>query len=91
MMGGSFGSGGYRFDGDAPQDFEDDFAGTDYDGNYNDFDEKNSAPVASGARGQRSAGGSYYGDGFNDDFNDFNDDFSDDFGGGFDDDEDEDF
>ena len=85
MMGGSFGSGGYRFDGDAPQDFEDDFAGTDYDGNYNDFDEKNSAPVASGARGQRSAGGSYYGDGFNDDFNDFNDDFSDDFGGGYDD------
>ena len=58
-MGGSFGSGGYRFDGDAPQDFEDDFAGTDYGGSYDDFDDRNS-----------SSGGAYYGDGFNDDFDD---------------------
>ena len=58
-MGGSFGSGGYRFDGDAPQDFEDDFAGTDYGGSHDDFDDRNS-----------SSGGAYYGDGFNDDFDD---------------------
>ena len=58
-MGGSFGSGGYRFDGDAPQDFEDDFAGTDYGGSYDDFDDRNN-----------SSGSAYYGDGFNDDFDD---------------------
>ena len=72
-MGGSFGSGGYRFDGDAPQDFEDDFAGTDYGGSrdkYDDFDDRRSAPARAGVRGQRSAGGSYYGDGFNDDWGD---------------------
>ena len=70
MMGGSFGNGGYRFDGDAPQDFEDDFAATDYGGNYDGYDD-----MSGNSRGSAE---NYYGDGFNDGFDD-------DFGGSYDD------
>ena len=89
-MGGSFGNGGYRFDGDAPQDFEDDFAGTDYGGNYDDFDGFDDRS----AGGSGNAGG-YYGGGMNDGFDDdfdgydnayngsYSDGMSDDFDDGF--------
>ena len=74
MMGGSFGSGGYRFDGDAPDDFEDDFAGTDYGGNYDGYDDLNS-PDSYGA---------YDGDGMSDDFGGgYDDEFDDDFNDGY--------
>ena len=79
-MGGSFGSGGYRFDGDAKYDLDNDFAGTDYGAGYDDFDDMS---AGSGARRQ-SSGGGYYDDGFSDDFGD--DGYSGGYDDGFDDD-----
>ena len=87
MMGGSFGSGGYRFDGDAPDDFEDDFAGTDYD-NSNDYNDHDNYKESSGAyNGNRrgSSGASYYSDGFSDDFDDAEVDYDDSYNGSYDD------
>ena len=88
-MGDSFGSGGYRFDGDAMEDLEDDFAGTDYgSGNrdYDDFDDNDRYRNAGNAsRRQLSAGGSRrdgYGGGYDDDFDD---DYDDGYNGSYDD------
>ncbi len=81
-MGGSFGSGGYRFDGDDMQDFEDDFTETDY-GPYDD----------GGSYRDRGQGGSYYDDGFSDDFDDgerYDDDYNGSYDDGFSDDFDDD-
>ena len=66
-MGGSFGSGGYRFDGDERKNLSRDFAGTDYDGGMkDDFNDGMNDSMS---------------DDFNDDLNDdFSDDFDDSYG-----------
>ncbi len=94
-MGGSFGSGGYRFDGDAPDEFEDDFSGTDYDDyGYSDDVEKSGSrrdgyDDRRGGRNSRNERGrsrdAYYGDGFADDFDDDYDDYDDDYNGSYED------
>ena len=78
-MGGSFGDGGYRFDGDAPDVFEDDFAGTDYGGSYDSYDNMNTGA------GKQNAAGGYYGDGFNDDFGSDTDGYDDGYNGSYND------
>ena len=76
-MGGSFGSGGYRFDGDAMDDFEDDFAGTDYASGGRDYDEYDD--VKGGSRGD------YYGGQYDDAYDAYDDDFDDDYDDDYDD------
>ena len=73
-MGGSFGSGGYRFDGDAMDDFEDDFAGTDYASGGRDYDEYDD--VKGGSRGDYY--GAQYDDAY-DAYDAYDDDFDDDY------------
>ena len=81
-MGGSFGSGGYRFDGDAPDDFEDDFAGTDYAPDSRDYDKYDKNGRVSGP----SPRGAYYGGGMNgmNGMNGMDDDFDDGYDDGYD-------
>lgn len=74
-MGGSFGSGGYRFDNDEHDEFDDDFGDTDF---YDDFDERSrSLDDFDDSRSYR--------DGRHSDRDDFDNGFDDDFDDDFDD------
>ena len=94
-MGGSFGSGGYRFDGDAPEEFEDDFAGTDYGAGSRDYDDCQSYDGydryadrnGQAGYGDRRGGSrkESYGDGFGEDFQDDFDSYDDGYNGSYDD------
>lgn len=75
---GGFGNSGYRFDGDDRDDFNDDFAGTDF---YDDFDDR------SGMIRDEYDGG--FDDGLDEDYDDgygqYDDGFADDFDDGYND------